>query len=598
MCQESPPRLLWLAAPLLAVAVCGCNRPASPPAPTLVSADRSSTGDPPDTAAKVTTEPQMAKATPAAPPPAAATWPPAGKGPAAETTEPARQQKADPPMMVDDRALWRFAPAHGSGYFKKLADGKWEEIGRDGQKMGVWEELARTPDYVEMYDPKRNYKTRLGAGKAWMASGRDSIRFGPSPGGNWERRVAGPEFAGPALRGPKDTVGPKKVEKDRAAGLDEDQVERLWLAFKDKFVFVDDGFVRVPELHDVGIESVLSDPEVGHAGLAGTCRVLKVKGPKDVIVCGKHTVMVGTVGGGRNPSYVDRDSAPVRLVGFPTDKLVDGMTWDGPKDGLFNVSIIGTTDAPIVGGGTRRIFLGVPTKQVREGLTKDQFRDLLRRGVDLGGLPGDEPVTAGKAGGTGVGPAPKGPGGEAGFYLPTTVGDTSVFQGTGASKDDEGTQVVTAVEKKDGAVLVTLRKEVVAKVMGVTSKFQVLEQHQVSERGVFQVAHGKQALDPSVCHLRLPAKERDTWTADVPVEGVAGPARITYTTGKAEVVEVPAGKFHAVRVEMVGKVGETTIRGTNWYAPGRGIVKTMIESPGSVKVVVLKSFTPGKDGRP
>jgi hypothetical protein len=87
----------------------------------------------------------------------------------------------------DERQFWRFVPAHGSGYFKRLLDGKWQEIGRGGQKMGVWEELNRTPEFVELYDAKRNLKTRLGTGKAWMASGRDSTAFNPSPEGNWEK---------------------------------------------------------------------------------------------------------------------------------------------------------------------------------------------------------------------------------------------------------------------------------------------------------------------------------------------------------------------------------------------------------------------------
>src|SRR5688572_8824875 len=98
-----------------------------------------------------------------------------------------------PGETADSRIFWRYVPEVGDGYFRRLPNGKWEEIGNaQGKLMGTWEELSRTPEYVELYDPKRNYKTRLGAGKAWITSGRDSTAFGPSPAGNWERPGAAP----------------------------------------------------------------------------------------------------------------------------------------------------------------------------------------------------------------------------------------------------------------------------------------------------------------------------------------------------------------------------------------------------------------------
>lgn len=107
----------------------------------------------------------------------------------------------------DIRRLWRFDAAHGSGYFRLLENGKWEEIGGWGEPklMGVWQELMRTPEYVELYDPKRNYKTRLGDGRAWMTTGRDSTQFGPSPGGKWEQANGVPAVA---IRPPDNSKPP------------------------------------------------------------------------------------------------------------------------------------------------------------------------------------------------------------------------------------------------------------------------------------------------------------------------------------------------------------------------------------------------------
>jgi hypothetical protein len=87
----------------------------------------------------------------------------------------------------DGRKLWRFLKEHGNGYFKLTINGKWEEIGRNGEKVATWSEVERTNEYVELLDEKRGYITRLGAKKAWMASTKDK-QFNPSPNGDWAKK--------------------------------------------------------------------------------------------------------------------------------------------------------------------------------------------------------------------------------------------------------------------------------------------------------------------------------------------------------------------------------------------------------------------------
>lgn len=89
-------------------------------------------------------------------------------------------------MPKDSRKFWRFDRTHGSGYFKQIGNNKWEEIGADGAKMGIWIERKRTKEYVELEDLKRGYLTRLGQGKAWLASNQ-TRKFNPSPHGAWEK---------------------------------------------------------------------------------------------------------------------------------------------------------------------------------------------------------------------------------------------------------------------------------------------------------------------------------------------------------------------------------------------------------------------------
>jgi hypothetical protein len=70
---------------------------------------------------------------------------------------------------------------------------------------------------------------------------------------------------------------------------------------------------------------------------------------------------------------------------------------------------------------------------------------------------------------------------------------------------------------------------------------------------------------------------------------------VAYTRGKAEEVEVPAGKFEAVRVEGVVDLGTgRTQKSVEWHAVGVGVVKLVVDRGGGEQTTVLKSFTPGK----
>jgi hypothetical protein len=74
------------------------------------------------------------------------------------------------------------------------------------------------------------------------------------------------------------------------------------------------------------------------------------------------------------------------------------------------------------------------------------------------------------------------------------------------------------------------------------------------------------------------------------------------TVGEYEEVEVPAGKFSALRVESVTQPRLRSVRETRWYARGVGVVKAESSpGPGSGCVIpfresrLLKSFTPGRE---
>jgi hypothetical protein len=171
-------------------------------------------------------------------------------------------------------------------------------------------------------------------------------------------------------------------------------------------------------------------------------------------------------------------------------------------------------------------------------------------------------------------------------YYPTAVGTKWVYDQNGR----EMTWEVSAAEARAGETLVTITQTITG------GEPEAIVKTSVSARGVYKLEVGPFKIDP-VCELRFPVKAGDTWPVHVPsqkggLQGWTG----TVTVGDVEEIEVPAGKFRAVRVDVVmtgegGRVLAEPRRHTNWYAPGVGLVKT---TSGKDPNRALKAFTPGK----
>ncbi len=88
---------------------------------------------------------------------------------------------------------------------------------------------------------------------------------------------------------------------------------------------------------------------------------------------------------------------------------------------------------------------------------------------------------------------------------------------------------------------------------------------------------------PPVVRLKPGARKGDSWEW----KGKAGgqDAVFTFTNEGLEDVTVPAGAFKAWRVKVVTTHAGARITGTNWYAPGVGIVRqeNAIEMPDGKK---------------
>ncbi|MBO0700606.1 MAG: hypothetical protein J2P46_19575 [Zavarzinella sp.] len=167
-------------------------------------------------------------------------------------------------------------------------------------------------------------------------------------------------------------------------------------------------------------------------------------------------------------------------------------------------------------------------------------------------------------------PAPKA---KDAVWFPTKEGDTRVYEVRSGDKvEGVYTDVVTKTEKKDAALHVTVRREFERHAPYITTIA-------MANDGLFRVASDGRALDKPILLLKTPPKVGAKWELD-------GGAR--YAVTKEEEVEVPAGKFKAVRVEQVNGDTATTL----WFAPTVGVVKMSVA--GSNAVTVLKEFKAGK----
>lgn len=171
-------------------------------------------------------------------------------------------------------------------------------------------------------------------------------------------------------------------------------------------------------------------------------------------------------------------------------------------------------------------------------------------------------------------------------YFMTRVGDTRVS--TWVGRDHEVTETVTKVEEEDGTKLVTVE---------LTSErgFQATDLYALNEKGLFRLAHNDHYYKKEWCVLKAPYRAGTKWEVDV-VDHLGSEVKSAQATSKAEWVEVPAGKFLALRVDIAYGGEQKSRTATAWFAPGIGQVK-LVYRHGDGKeagVVVLKSFTPGK----
>jgi len=180
------------------------------------------------------------------------------------------------------------------------------------------------------------------------------------------------------------------------------------------------------------------------------------------------------------------------------------------------------------------------------------------------------------------------------FYHPTRVDDRWVYTLTYHKLDTANQNRLVQVQEDRTWVVtaarVTGREAVVRTAIVADGRETPMQTLRVSAEGVFILKgpDGKEVSPPNPL-LKTPVRVGDAWEREG--NSVVGAIRTRREVRGVEWVEVPAGKYQAVRVDTRLRAGGEDYRLTDWYAEGVGLVQSA--SDGLVSTV-LKSFTPGR----
>jgi hypothetical protein len=149
-------------------------------------------------------------------------------------------------------------------------------------------------------------------------------------------------------------------------------------------------------------------------------------------------------------------------------------------------------------------------------------------------------------------------------YYPLQEGNEWHYRTTADDKTGNVTTRVAKLETIGGTHLARL--EAVSD--GDTA---ALSEHlRQSGRGVYRHRFNGLEVEPPFPLLKYPIKAGAEWKG----KSKAGKETIEYTSStKEESIEVPAGKFKTVRVDLQVESAERTVRITYWFADQIGIVK-------------------------
>jgi hypothetical protein len=166
------------------------------------------------------------------------------------------------------------------------------------------------------------------------------------------------------------------------------------------------------------------------------------------------------------------------------------------------------------------------------------------------------------------------------YYYPVKKGSKWTYV-LSKDKDTSYAETVAEVEEKEGEFRLKFGG---GEVLGIRLPVRILV---VSKAGLRNLGD-RESKDQWL--LKLPAKSGDSWKSKERYRGID--ATVVRTIRDVELIEVPAGKYKAIRVDSEITLLDTVLKLTSWYTPGVGLVKETADFA-EEDVWVLSSFDLG-----
>lgn len=178
-------------------------------------------------------------------------------------------------------------------------------------------------------------------------------------------------------------------------------------------------------------------------------------------------------------------------------------------------------------------------------------------------------------------------------YYPLEVGNKWTFNVAVGGNTATAVSSITKIEMINGKPMARLEASVNGKVVANEHLHQTAE-------GIFRHRNNGQEIDPPICLLKYPVKAGAKWQGEIKVGTDDGKY---FCESKEEAVEVPAGKFKAVRVSIRLESKGQTVNTAYWFVKDVGFVKQTVDAAGLNIVMDLEKFerakpAPTKDKTP
>lgn len=171
-------------------------------------------------------------------------------------------------------------------------------------------------------------------------------------------------------------------------------------------------------------------------------------------------------------------------------------------------------------------------------------------------------------------------------YYPLKVGNKWYYRG-----ELNGAQQINLVNRV--AKIETIDNEKLARIENCLPNGAVTSSEHLSadDRGIYRHRFNGAEIMPPLCLLKFPVKVGESWEVKPKTAGME--MRVTCRVGR-EKVEVPAGKYTAIKVHIETEIADMKISTTYWFAAGVGIVKQVANLAGNHIAIELEKFEPGK----